>query len=149
MAQFIGRYYRRVNGVVTLALNVSYLSDWDASGRNNLILGGNTGIRGYDKYFKTGNRRAVVNVESRFFTNIKILSALFGAVAFADFGNVWKDDEEISLKGMHSSVGVGLRIGFEKSTKNIVRIDLAFSDQNQWELSIGTHQYFQAQSTFW
>ncbi|MEW6412934.1 MAG: hypothetical protein AB1483_10765 [Candidatus Zixiibacteriota bacterium] len=149
MAQFIGRYYRRVNGVVTLALNVSYLSDWDASGRNNLILGGNTGIRGYDKYFKTGNRRAVLNVESRFFTNIKILSALFGAVAFADFGNVWKDDEEISLKGMHSSVGVGLRIGFEKSTKNIVRIDLAFSDQNQWELSIGTHQYFQAQSTFW
>ncbi len=149
LSQFVGTYYRRINGLITVAMHASYLSDWDAAGRDNLNLGGSTGIRGYDKYFKTGSRRAVLNLESRFYSNIKMLSALFGGVVFADFGNIWKDNESVSLKDFYTSVGVGLRIGFEKSTKNIVRIDLAFSENNQWELSIGTHQYFQATSTFW
>ena len=137
-----GKYYNRLSPYVTLAARGRYVSDWDDNGDNRLILGGTTGIRGYDKFFRTGNKRLVFNAEARFFSKIRFLSALFGAAVFTDWGKTWKSSEPVKVRDFYSSVGGGLRIAFEKSTKNIVRIDLAFSDTNQWELSIGTDQYF-------
>ncbi len=138
------KYYHRLCDCITLAFQGTYSSDWDQQGRNNLTLGGTTGIRGYDKYFRTGNRRLVFNAETRIFTDLKLLSAIFGAAAFVDWGNVWKADQALTVSDFYASGGVGLRIGFEKSTKNVVRMDLAYSESSGWEFSVGTYQYFLA-----
>ena len=104
------------------------------------MLGGTSGVRGYDKYYLTGNKKLVVNLENRFFTDIKIISAVIGGVIITDFGKIWKSD----ISKFIYSYGAGLRIGFEKATQNIVRIDFIRTKSNIWEISIGTGQYFNA-----
>lgn len=139
------RHYNRLSDHVTLAFRGLYASDFDESGRDNLLLGGTSGIRGYDKFFRTGNRKAVFNAEARLFTDLRFLSARFGGAVFVDWGAIWKSGEPMAMGSSYAGAGVGLRIGFEKSTRNIVRIDVAYSQAGGLELSIGTHQYFFAQ----
>lgn len=138
------KYYKRLSNRVTLALSSVYTSDWDHDKRNSLTLGGTTGIRGYDKFFKTGDRRLVVNAEARVFSDLSLLSAVFGGAVFVDCASVWKSGQPLGLDQSYASAGIGLRIALEKSTKNIVRIDLAYSEATKLELSIGANQYFLA-----
>jgi len=138
------RHYNRLSDHVTLAFRGLYVSDWTANGNNHLLLGGTSGIRGYDKFFRTGDRKVVFNAESRLFTDVNFLSALFGGVVFFDWGSIWKSDEVLALGTSYAGAGLGLRIAFEKSTRNVVRIDLAYSQAGGLEFSIGTDQYFLA-----
>ena len=84
-----------------------------------------------------------MNLEGRFIPNLEIISLLFGAAIFADVGRAWEDGERFRLSGLDRSIGVGLRISFEKSTKTeLVRADLAYGHRNAWELSVSSGQYF-------
>ncbi|UCD63331.1 MAG: BamA/TamA family outer membrane protein [Candidatus Zixiibacteriota bacterium] len=139
-----GRYYARFKPYLTLAMRGLYESDWNRTDREGVWLGGTTGVRGYDKYFRTGDRKVVGNVEARFYPDIRFMSAIFGGVVFADWGTIWKKEEPVTLGHTYLAAGFGLRIAFEKSTRNVVRIDLAYSEMNRWQLSIGTDQYFKA-----
>lgn len=141
---FSVKFYNHSFSYLTLAIRGAYLSDWYQVNSNNLILGGSSGIRGYNTYFRTGNRKAILNIESRFFPGIKFMSLIWGGVLFADIGNIWKADEPITIRNYNNSIGAGLRIAFDKSSKNIIRFDFAYSKQNNWEFSIGTKQYFRA-----
>lgn len=140
-------YYSRVFSFLTIAARGVYTSDWRGGGAETLTLGGRGDIRGFDEFFKTGDRKGVFNLEGRFYPNVEILSVLFGGAVFADAARTWKSDEPLSLRDYYASAGVGLRIALERSAKSrLLRIDLAYSDKNGWQLSIGTNQYFKAQS---
>ena len=120
-----------------------YISDWFENGNNNLSLSGSGGLRGYDKNFKTGERMALVNIEGRFFTGLEILSAMFGGVVFTDFGRTWKDDEKFELRDFYLSVGLGLRLHIERTSKGrVLRFDISYSEKNGWQISTGTGQLF-------
>lgn len=140
-----GKYYNRAHDLLTIAVRVAYSSDWRQKDVNSLALGGTTGIRGFERFFRTGDRRLVFNLEGRFYPDWKILSVRLGNVIFTDMGNIWKRGQPLGFRGFDVSVGMGLRLAFEKSSRSIVRIDLAYSGRNGWQLSIGTGQYFPAQ----
>lgn len=143
MSQFIVKYYNNGLSFFTLAFRGLYLSDWRVEGTSDLLLGGSNYLRGYDKYFKTGDRLNVFNLEGRFYSNLELLSAIIGGAVFADCGRTWKAGEPLRVKNYYWSVGVGLRVSFEKATKSkILRIDLALREDKKWEFSIGTGQYF-------
>jgi hypothetical protein len=128
---------------VTLAMRADMAEDHRKSGANALMLGGGTGIRGYDRYYRTGDRRLVVGVESRFRPNLQILMVHLGGVLFADAGSVWKAGEPIVARGFYGTVGLGLRISFERLLRRqIIRADLAWSEGGGWQLSVGTGHYF-------
>ena len=128
-----------------LALRAKYSSDWKPDSANSLVLGGTTGLRGYVEYFRTGDRLAVVNLESRLYPGLDILSVMLGAVAFVDIGRTWKSGEPLSVHGFDGTIGIGLRVSFEKSSKTaLLRFDVAYSEKNGWQLSIGSGQYFRA-----
>ena len=140
-------YYGRAFTFLTIAARGVYVSDWRADGAEALVVGGRGDIRGFDEFLETGDRKGVFNLEGRFYPNVEILSILFGGAVFADAARTWKSDERLSLKGFYASAGVGLRIALERSLKNrLLRIDLAYSDKNGWQLSIGTDQYFKVQA---
>ena len=140
-------YYGRAFTFMTIAARGVYVSDWRADGVEALTVGGRGDIRGFDEFLETGDRKGVFNLEGRFYPNLEILSVLFEAVVFADAARTWKPDERLNLKGFYASAGVGLRIALERSSKNrLLRIDLAYSHKNGWQLSIGTDQYFKAQA---
>jgi len=140
-------YYGRAFTFLTIASRGVYVSDWRADGVEALAVGGRGDIRGFDEYLETGDRKGIFNLEGRFYPNVELLSILFGGAVFADAARTWKSDERLSLKGFYASAGVGLRIAIERSLKNrLLRIDLAYSHKNGWQLSIGTDQYFKAQA---
>ncbi len=139
--------FSKVSTFLTIAARGMYVSDWRADGVEALAVGGKGDIRGYDEFIETGNRKGVFNLEGRFYPNLEILSILLGAAVFTDVARTWKTDQRLNLKNLYASVGFGLRIALERSSKNrLLRIDLAYSDRNRWQLSIGADQYFRAQA---
>ncbi len=138
-------YYNPTLDYLTLALRIDYLADWRAAPTDHLILGGDGGLRGFSRYFRTGDRRAVVNAEGRFFPDIELLSVLFGGVAFVDLGRTYESGESLTWRDFYASVGVGLRVSFERSSRNsLFRCDIAYSEHNGWQLSVSSGQYFSA-----
>ncbi|MDF1544357.1 MAG: hypothetical protein P1R58_04565 [bacterium] len=138
-------FYNNGLDFLTFALNGRYLSNWYPDGREDLNIGGTTGVRGYDTFYRSGNRRAVLNFESRFFPNVEILSAVLGGVIFLDAGRVWRQDEEIDLNDFLISGGVGLRIHLARLGRDrVIRVDFGYSESNTWQILIGTNQYFRA-----
>ena len=88
-----------------------------------------TGLRGYRLHAWTGDKRFIVNVEQRFFSEREILQLVSpGAVVFFDSGaavpegaSLWSRDQ------FHSDVGVGLRFAIARAGgNNILRVDLAY-----------------------
>ncbi len=137
------RYYNTSLPFLTLASRLRYTTDRSERFADGLYLGGATGIRGYDRFFRTGDKIGLANIELRFFPGLELLAVKFGGAIFADVGNIWTRSENINPAGISNSVGVGLRISVEQALKqDIIRIDLARAQAGQWELSFGTGQYF-------
>jgi len=89
-------------------------------------VGGSSGVRGIDKFYQTGNRRALLNIEGRFFPGIDILSAIIGAAAFTDIGRAWKAGESIDFDDPVISAGAGLRLYLQRFLKDkVLRFDFA------------------------
>ncbi len=129
----------------TFAFQGRYQSDWLNSGSNYLLAGGESGLRGFNKFYKTGNRKLIFNLENRFFTGLEILSVYIGTAIFTDIGRIWKSGDEFDLNDFDISVGVGLRLYPERISNNrVVRFDVAYSEFNKWQLSIDSRQYFSA-----
>ncbi len=137
------RYYNNYLPFLTIASRGDYVYDGHCGGDELLVLGGTSGLRGFDRYFRTGNRRAVAGVEGRFFTGVELFSVKVAGAVFAEGGRVWKDGEEVRWEGFYSSVGAGLRLHVSRAARGrILRFDVAHSKETGWQFSIGTGQYF-------
>jgi outer membrane protein assembly factor BamA len=140
-ASFRWYYYRP--SFVTFALHGTHREDDVQTAGDPLVLGGKSGLRGYDTRFLTGHRVMVLGAESRFFPGLEILSAPIGGVFFVDAGRVWQKEEPFRFRDFYLSAGIGLRIAPERvSSGRPIRIDLAYSKKVGWSLSISTGQYF-------
>ena len=90
-----------------------------------VVLGGETGLRGYPLRFQTGSRRARFTAEQRYFFDWYPLRLVrVGAAAFADIGSAWDKGEDPQwLK----DVGLGLRIvNTRQAGAKVMHIDFAF-----------------------
>ncbi len=127
---------------LTMVLKSHYESD--RSGLSTpLVLGGKTGLRGYEAEYAAGSRLHVINTEARFFTNLELLSVKLGGALFSDVGRTWQRNEAMAINGYHWNIGAGLRISLEHLRRGeIIRIDFVHTELSTWEISIGTGQYF-------
>jgi len=143
------RFYETSLSYATLALRAQYRSEQrDAA----LYLGGTSGVRGYDRNYKAGDRLLVTNTEARLYPGLELLSVQFGGVLFVDAGRAYRPEEPFSLKNLIVSVGAGLRISFERASRSeLARIDFAHTRvpsgqdgrlKSVWQLLIGHGQYF-------
>ncbi len=144
-ARFSGRIYSRATDYLTLVWRGAYISDWRVDGSEGLVLGGESGLRGYDRYFRTGDRMAIMNLEARFFPSVRLHSVVFSPVMFADFGQAWKRGEELNFDAIHAAVGAGIRVALEHSARErLIRFDFSYSEVNGWQLSVSGYHYFGA-----
>ena len=142
---FTTHFYNQSVSFLTVAIRADYSSDWRVDQTNDLVLGGNTGLRGFSRYFRTGDRRAILNLEGRVFPELELLSVLFGGALFVDVGRSFEAGESLSWKGYYAAVGVGLRISFERSSRSsLFRCDVAYSEHDGWQLSVSSGQFFSA-----
>ena len=94
-----------------------------------LVLGGDTGLRGYPRNYQTGDRRVLLNVEERVYTDWYPFRLIrVGAAAFYDRGRAWGGPgESPSSAGWLSNVGFGLRFLSTRSAfGNVLHVDFAF-----------------------
>lgn len=94
-----------------------------------LMLGGDTGLRGYPLRYQGGQGRWLLTLEQRAFTDWYPFRLVHvGAAAFVDVGGTWGSDPYASkTHEILGDVGVGLRLGNSRSALgNVLHIDLAF-----------------------
>lgn len=98
------------------------------TGDNQLTLGGNNGLRGYDRHYQSGDRSAVLNLEQRYYSDWHPLLLRVGFAVFFDVGRAWYPNEDNgSNGGVLSNAGIGLRLNSSRADKSsVVHIDLAF-----------------------
>ena len=105
-----------------------------AAGRNldiddQILLGGDNGLRGYPLRYQDGNARALLTLEQRYYTDwYPFRIARVGAAAFMDVGRTWGSAPLAApSQGMLKDIGFGLRLGMARSgLGNVVHVDLAF-----------------------
>lgn len=100
-----------------------------------LLLGGDSGLRGYPLRYQAGDRRVLLTLEQRFFTDREIFHlAHLGAAVFFDAGQAWFVDELTSRdvrfaqeRKILKDVGFGLRLGSSRSSRGgVLHLDVAF-----------------------
>jgi len=94
-----------------------------------LLLGGDNGLRGYPLRYQAGDKRALLTLEERIYSNLFVWNLFrVGAAAFVDVGRAWGGPHVNTVNpGWLADAGVGLRLSSVRlSTKDIVHIDVAF-----------------------
>jgi outer membrane protein assembly factor BamA len=94
-----------------------------------LLLGGDNGLRGYPLRYQSGDRRVLITLEQRYFSDWYPLRLFrVGAAAFIDVGRTWGDAPlGTPSLGLLKDVGFGLRFGSSRSgLGNIIHVDVAF-----------------------
>ena len=109
----------------TLAARISTEMQFGLEGEQQVLLGGNSGLRGYDPRQFSGTKRIRLNLESRtiFWEHSLVV---VGSAVFADIGYIWEGDT-FDIGSPRRSVGFGLRLGLPKlSGSRVYRADLAY-----------------------
>jgi hemolysin activation/secretion protein len=109
----------------SLSGTVTHLLDSDVQ----LLLGGDSGLRGYPLRYEAGTSRGLLTIEQRVFTDwYPFRLVRVGAAIFTDVGRTWGTGiVGNSDLGMLADAGFGLRLGNARSgLGNVLHIDFAF-----------------------
>ncbi|HEX7250698.1 MAG TPA: hypothetical protein VF262_09985 [Burkholderiales bacterium] len=130
--QFLGaaaRYYLQHG-----PRNVFYASGSADAVRNpyvsdQLLLGGDNGLRGYPLRYQSGNQRALLTLEERVYMDWHPFRLFrVGGAVFYDIGRAWGGNYENPVNaGWLQDVGFGLRLSIDRSSSgSVLHLDVAF-----------------------
>jgi len=94
-----------------------------------LLLGGDNGLRGYPIRYQSGDRRALFTLEERIYTDWYPFRLFYvGGAAFCDAGRAWGGPyANTENTGWLGDVGIGLRLASARSASNhVLHADIAF-----------------------
>ena len=95
---------------------------------DQLLLGGSNGLRGYPSYYQAGERRALLSLEQRAYTDWYPFRLLrVGGAIFFDVGRAWGGpNQNLSNPGWLADAGLGLRLAFDRAAfSNVLHADIA------------------------
>lgn len=96
---------------------------------DQILLGGDNGLRGYPLRYQDGTSRALFTLEERYFTNWYPFRLFrVGAAVFYDMGRTWgRPPLATQGLGLLKDAGFGLRFGNARTgLGNIIHVDVAF-----------------------
>ncbi len=123
------RYYLRQSPGRLFFMNFSANAGTDLDADQQILLGGDSGLRGYPLRYQAGTGRWLFTAEQRFFTHWYPLQLFnVGAAVFYDMGSTWgRDPLGTESRGLLRDVGFGLRLGNSRSALgNVLHLDVAF-----------------------
>lgn len=123
------RYYFRQSPRRLFFMNFAANAGTDLDADQQVLLGGDSGLRGYPLRYQAGKGRWLLTAEQRFFTNWYPLQLFnVGAAVFYDMGATWgRDPLGTASRGLLRDVGFGLRLGNSRSALgNVLHLDVAF-----------------------
>jgi hypothetical protein len=123
------RYYKRNLDRHLFSVSLAAVAAKRLDFENQVLLGGDSGLRGYPLRYQAGERSAILTVEQRFFTDWYPFRLIrVGYAIFVDAGRVWgADARDVPNYGPLYDIGIGLRLTSPRSTgRSVIHIDLAF-----------------------
>ena len=97
---------------------------------NQILLGGDNGLRGYPLRYQDGTSRALLSLEERYFSDWYPFRLFrVGAAVFFDMGRTWGGAQlgQPGSLGMLKDAGFGLRFGNARTgLGNVIHVDVAF-----------------------
>lgn len=150
LIQASANYYRRNLGRHLFLVSLNATSSHALDGEQQVLLGGDTGLRGYPLRYQAGRHKAVLTVEQRFHTNLYPWRLFrVGYAAFFDAGRVWgKDPRATANRGTLYDAGVGLRLSSPRSSSGtVIHVDLAFPLNRDGDIS-SAQLLFEAKQSF-
>jgi hypothetical protein len=143
------KYFNHFQPRQTLALHLGWETIVNPGPADQLLLGGDTGLRAYKVNQFAGNKKLLLNAENRFFVIDDILSFMsLGAVVFGDAGYVWAAGRSPRMKDVKADFGTGLRFYLNRtSVGHVLRLDVAYAakrvkEQERIVLSFGSSHAF-------
>jgi outer membrane protein assembly factor BamA len=126
------RYFVPQTGSFLVYLAGSYNHVRSPNIADELLLGGDNGLRGYPLRYQRGTHSALFTAEERFYTDWYPLRLFrVGAALYYDVGRAWGSQLPNAQSGWLHDVGIGLRIlSARASFGNVLHIDLAFPVHN-------------------
>jgi outer membrane protein assembly factor BamA len=123
------KYFNRIRQKSTLAGHIAYDHGYRLDPEDRMLLGEETGLRGYSNGQFSGDRRLLVNLEDRLYFAEDVWHLVsFGGAVFFDSGYAWGASHNFSLSDMRSSVGIGFRLAMSRSSRNEpIRFDLSYA----------------------
>ena len=123
------RYYQRQGRHILYyaAASADAVHDPDVPGP--LTIGGDNGLRGYPLRYQSGERRALMTLEARVYSDWYPLRLLrVGGAVFYDVGRAWRgENRNLTNPGWLSDVGFGLRfLNARTAFGNVLHADIAF-----------------------
>ncbi len=95
---------------------------------DELVLGGEEGLRGYPNRYQSGRQRVRATVEGRYYTDwYPFRLVRVGGAVFFDTGRAWaSQNANRENGGWLKDVGIGLRLAIDRtSSDNVLHIDIA------------------------
>jgi outer membrane protein assembly factor BamA len=123
------RYFERQSERALLYASLSGTTTHRLDGEQQLLLGGDSGLRGYPLRFQGGTSSSLLTVEERFYSHWYLLRLVrVGYAAFVDVGRTWGPDiTGAAPLGLLKDVGVGVRFGNNRSgLGNVLHIDFSY-----------------------
>jgi hemolysin activation/secretion protein len=122
-------YYRKLFDIQMLTASIDIVATHGLDYDQQVVLGGDSGLRGFPLRYQSGTSRALLRLEDRFFTDWYPFHLLrVGFAAFVDAGRTWGEDPRTTPSlGMLYDAGFGLRLSSPKaSSGSVVHLDFAF-----------------------
>jgi hypothetical protein len=122
-------YHHRESEERLLFMKLSGVLGRNLDLENPLYLGGDSGLRGYPLRYQGGDKKLLLTIEKRFFSDWYPFRLFhIGAAVFLDAGRTWGDNPAGGPNlGWLTDVGFGLRISNDRSgVGRMIHIDLAF-----------------------
>jgi outer membrane protein assembly factor BamA len=121
-------YYNKVQNWSTWAGRLSWEQILHPDPNSQLLLGGDSGLRGYPINQFAGNRLFVANIENRLFVIDEVFKFFgIGAVGFADAGYAWPQGTAVKMDDLRADYGAGLRFHLTRaSLGQVIRLDVAW-----------------------
>jgi len=124
------RYYHRDFGDELLYVTLDLAAANRLDAEQQLMIGGDNGLRGYPLRYQSGDRRVLFTIEQRVYTDwYPFRLVRVGGAAFFDIGRAWFPNDPLRPKefGWLKDVGCGLRLASSRSGfGNVVHVDVAF-----------------------
>jgi hypothetical protein len=123
------RYYFRQSPRRVLFLNLSATAGGNLDGDQQILLGGDNGLRGYPLRYQSGAGRWLFTAEQRLFSDWFPLQMFnVGGAVFYDMGAAFGRDALGSRsQGLLRDMGFGLRFGNSRSARgNVLHVDVAY-----------------------
>jgi len=99
-----------------------------AAAPDELLIGGDNGLRGYPLRYQSGDRRALLTLEERAYTDwYPFRLVRVGGAVFFDHGRAWGGVNQNGVDGgWLSDAGIGLRLALDRAAfGNVLHADIA------------------------